>query len=52
MSSNDTVIAIKWQDNHLKLLDQRLLPHQVAWLDITNTEETVTLSDSAMATSL
>lgn len=41
MSSNDTVIAIKWQDNHLKLLDQRLLPHQVTWLDITNTEETV-----------
>ena len=41
MSSNDTVIAIKWQDKHLKLLDQRLLPHQVVWLDITSTEETV-----------
>ena len=41
MSSNDTVNAIKWQDNHLKLLDQRLLPHQVAWLDIVTTDETV-----------
>lgn len=41
MNPNDSVTAIKWQDNHLKLLDQRLLPHQVAWLDITNTEETV-----------
>jgi methylthioribose-1-phosphate isomerase len=41
MTSNDSVTAIKWQDDHLKLLDQRLLPHQVTWLDITNTEETV-----------
>jgi len=41
MKSNDSVTAIKWQDDHLKLLDQRLLPHEVVWLDITNTEETV-----------
>ena len=41
MKTNDSVIAIKWQDDHLKLLDQRLLPHEVVWLDITCTEETV-----------
>ena len=41
MNPNDSVTAIKWQDDHLKLLDQRLLPHQVVWLDITNIEETV-----------
>lgn len=41
MTDNDSVKAIKWQDNHLQLLDQRLLPHQVVWLDITSTEETV-----------
>ena len=41
MSPNDSVRAIKWQDDHLMLLDQRLLPHEVIWLDITNTEETV-----------
>ena len=42
MNPNDSVTAIKWQDNQLKLLDQRLLPHKVVWLDITNTEQTVT----------
>lgn len=41
MTDNDSVKAIKWQDNHLQLLDQRLLPHQVVWLDITSAEETV-----------
>ena len=41
MPPYDTVIAIKWQDDHLKLLDQRLLPHQVVWLDIMNTDETL-----------
>ena len=41
MNPNDSVTAINWQDDHLKLLDQRLLPHQVVWLDITNTEQTV-----------
>ncbi|MCK5359978.1 MAG: S-methyl-5-thioribose-1-phosphate isomerase, partial [Gammaproteobacteria bacterium] len=41
MKLNDSVTAIKWQDDHLKLLDQRLLPHEVVWLDITNTDETV-----------
>ncbi len=28
----DTVAAIRWQDNELQLLDQRLLPHEVAYL--------------------
>ena len=41
MAPYDSVIAIKWQDDYLKLLDQRLLPHQVVWLDVTNTNETV-----------
>jgi len=41
MRKNDSVTAIKWQDDHLLLLDQRLLPQQVKWLDITSTEDTV-----------
>ena len=41
MTDNDSVTAIKWQDNHLQLLDQRLLPHDVIWLDINSTDDTV-----------
>jgi methylthioribose-1-phosphate isomerase len=41
MTSDNSVIAIKWQDDHLKLLDQRLLPHEVTWLDIYSTDDTV-----------
>ncbi len=41
MKNNNSVTAIKWQDDHLLLLDQRLLPHQVVWLDISSTEQTV-----------
>ncbi len=41
MKNNNTVTAIKWQNNHLLLLDQRLLPHEVTWLDVTNTVQTV-----------
>lgn len=41
MTSHNSVIAIKWQDDHLKLLDQRLLPHEVTWLDINSTDDTV-----------
>ena len=37
MRTNDSVTAIKWQDDHLLMLDQRLLPQQVKWLDITCT---------------
>ena len=38
---NDSVAAIKWQDYHLLLLDQRLLPQQVKWLDVTTTEDAI-----------
>ena len=41
MTSDNFVIAIKWQDDHLRLLDQRLLPHEVTWLDIYSTDDTV-----------
>lgn len=41
MTSDNSVIAIKWQDDHLRLLDQRLLPHEVTWLDIYSTDDTV-----------
>jgi len=41
MKPNSSVTAIKWQNDHLLLLDQRLLPHETVWLDITNTEQTV-----------
>ena len=40
MSSNDSVSAIKWQNDHLLLLDQRRLPHEVVWLPINNATET------------
>ncbi len=40
MQANNSVTAIKWQNDHLLLLDQRLLPDQVVWLDITNIEQT------------
>ena len=39
MRTNDSVTAIKWQDDHLLLLDQRLLPQQVKWLDVTSAED-------------
>lgn len=32
MRSNDRVRALKWQENELLLLDQRLLPHTQEWL--------------------
>lgn len=40
MTSNDSVSAIKWQNDHLLLLDQRRLPHEVVWLPINNATET------------
>ena len=30
---HDTIRAIRWQDDHLVLLDQRLLPHQETYID-------------------
>ena len=38
--TNDTVRAIEWQNNHLRLLDQRLLPHELTWLDLYNASDT------------
>ena len=43
MNNDNTVIAIKWQNDSLLLLDQRLLPQQVSWLEIK------TVSDAANA---
>jgi methylthioribose-1-phosphate isomerase len=40
LTANDSVSAIKWQNDHLLLLDQRLLPHEVVWLPIINVTET------------
>jgi methylthioribose-1-phosphate isomerase len=40
LTSNDSVSAIKWQNDHLLLLDQRRLPHEVVWLPINNATET------------
>ena len=37
---NDTVRAIEWRNNHLRLLDQRLLPHEVTWLDLYTATDT------------
>ena len=39
MTANDSVSAIKWQNDHLLLLDQRLLPHEVVWLPVNNATE-------------
>jgi methylthioribose-1-phosphate isomerase len=35
----DTVRAVQWRDNTLKLLDQRLLPGRVEYLTLTNMED-------------
>ena len=37
---NDSVRAIRWQDNHLQLLDQRRLPHEEVWLDLYGAADT------------
>ncbi|MBH81429.1 MAG: S-methyl-5-thioribose-1-phosphate isomerase [Gammaproteobacteria bacterium] len=34
-----TPLSITWQDGQLRLLDQRLLPHTVSYLDIENAEQ-------------
>jgi len=34
-----TPLSITWQDGQLQLLDQRLLPHTVSYLDIENAEQ-------------
>ena len=35
-----TAQAIRWLDNELQLLDQRILPHQVEYLTLANADET------------
>jgi len=32
----DRIRAVQWQGDHLRLLDQRLLPHEERWIDCTN----------------
>ena len=32
-SAHDTIRAVQWRDDHLRLLDQRLLPVEEQWLD-------------------
>ena len=36
MTSGDNTQAILWENDHLRLLDQRLLPQEVVYLDITD----------------
>src|SRR5690348_8435078 len=32
-SARDTIRAVQWRGDHLRLLDQRRLPHEEVWLD-------------------
>lgn len=41
MRSDQSVNAIQWQDNRLRLLDQRKLPLQEQWLDISEVDSVV-----------
>jgi methylthioribose-1-phosphate isomerase len=38
-SINQEVVSLRWNADHLELLDQRLLPEVVCYLDLTRTEE-------------
>jgi methylthioribose-1-phosphate isomerase len=40
MSQHSDVQAIRWQDDALYLLDQRILPHQIDYLKFTTAEQT------------
>ncbi|ABI56267.1 S-methyl-5-thioribose-1-phosphate isomerase [Alkalilimnicola ehrlichii MLHE-1] len=40
MPRNDTVRALDWQGDHLKLLDQRRLPAETVWLDCHSAADT------------
>lgn len=37
-ASHDSIRAVQWCGDYLRLLDQRLLPHQEAWLDCRDAE--------------
>ena len=41
-SNHDSIRAVKWQGDHLRLLDQRLLPQQETWLTCRHPDEVVT----------
>jgi methylthioribose-1-phosphate isomerase len=38
-ASLDSIRAVQWQGNHLRLLDQRLLPAQERWIDCRNADQ-------------
>jgi methylthioribose-1-phosphate isomerase len=37
--SHDTIRAVQWRGDHLRLLDQRLLPSREEWIDCRNADE-------------
>lgn len=45
----DRIRAVQWQGDHLRLLDQRLLPQEERWIDCTNaTQVTQAIKDLAV----
>jgi methylthioribose-1-phosphate isomerase len=40
-SERDTIRAVQWRGDHLRLLDQRRLPHEEIWLDCRTADEVV-----------
>src|SRR5690348_10018392 len=38
-SGRDTIRAVQWRDDHLRLLDQRRLPHEDIWLDCRSADD-------------
>jgi methylthioribose-1-phosphate isomerase len=38
-STHDSIRAVQWQGDHLRLLDQRLLPMQESWIDCRDADE-------------
>lgn len=37
--ANDSIRAVVWEDDHLKLLDQRVLPHEFHYISYTNVKD-------------
>ncbi|NII10508.1 S-methyl-5-thioribose-1-phosphate isomerase [Oleiagrimonas sp. C23AA] len=40
-ASHDSIRALKWQGDHLRLLDQRKLPQRTEWVDCTDSQAVV-----------
>jgi methylthioribose-1-phosphate isomerase len=40
-SARDTIRAVQWRGDHLRLLDQRRLPHEEVWLDCRTVDDVV-----------